>query len=82
MPVIAFDIGGTKDIVIHKETGYLATPYKSDELAIGVEWCMENIEKLSKKCVEKAKKDFDREKIVTKYINVYKEALKNNYSNI
>ena len=77
VPVVAFEVGGIKDIVVHKETGYLATPYKSDELAKGVEWCMENIEQLSKKCVEKAKKDFDEEETVKKYIYIYREAFNN-----
>lgn len=76
VPVVAFDVGGTSDIVVHKDTGWLATPYKSEELALGVKWCMENIEQLSKKCVEKAKKDFNEEETVKKYINVFKEALK------
>ena len=75
VPVVAFDVGGTSDIVVHKETGYLATPYKSEELAQGVEWCISNKEKLSKNCLEKAKREFDGEGIVKKYINVYEDAL-------
>ena len=75
VPVVAFDVGGTSDIVVHKETGYLATPYKSEELAAGVEWCMGNREVLAKKCLEKAARDFDKEEITQKYINVYKDAL-------
>lgn len=78
VPVVAFDVGGTRDIVVHKETGYLATPYKSEELALGVEWCVENLIKLSKKCIEKAIKDFAEEDNVKKYINVYEDTIKDN----
>ena len=28
VPVVAFDVGGTSDIVVHKETGYLAAPLR------------------------------------------------------
>ena len=76
VPVVAFDVGGTSDIVVHKQTGYLAEPYKSEQLAEGVEWCIQNKELLSKKCIEKSLKDFDTEKTVEAIINVYKEILK------
>ena len=76
VPVVAFDVGGISDIIVHKETGYLATPYKTEELALGIEWCVENIEQLPKKCVEKAKKDFDEEGTIKKYINIYNKAIK------
>jgi glycosyltransferase involved in cell wall biosynthesis len=36
LPVIAFDAGGTRDAVIHMETGYLARPGDIDDLAEGI----------------------------------------------
>lgn len=78
IPVVAFDVGGTNDIVVHKETGYLATPYKSEELVEGVEWCIKNQKELSNNCVKKAEKDFDSEKIINEYINVYKSVIEEN----
>ncbi len=71
VPVVAFDVGGTSDVVIHKETGWLAAPYKSEELAQGVEWCVGHCKSLSKKCIKKAARDFDKEDIVGKYIKVF-----------
>ena len=35
-PVVGFDIGGTSDMVTHGETGYLARPYDTAELAAGI----------------------------------------------
>lgn len=75
IPVVAFDVGGTSDIVVHKETGYLATPYMADELIDGVEWCIKNQKELSNNCLKKAEKDFDSEKIINEYINVYKSVI-------
>lgn len=71
VPVVAFDVGGTSDIVVHKETGWLARPYKSEELAIGVEWCVSNYEELSRNCIEKSNRDFDKDQIVSKMIEIY-----------
>lgn len=76
VPVVAFDVGGTSDIVAHKETGWLAAPYKSEELAQGVEWCVGHRANLSRKCIKKAAKDFDKEDIVKKYIKVFEESVK------
>lgn len=75
IPVVAFDVGGTSDIVVHKETGYLATPYKSEELARGIEWCVENESVLSKNCLEKAVRDFDEKDTVNKMLKVFETAL-------
>ena len=77
VPVVAFNVGGTSDIVVHKETGWLATPYKSEELAEGVEWCEKNKRKLSKNCLEKSKICFDEVETIKKYITVFSDLLKN-----
>ena len=75
VPSVAFNVGGTGDIVVHKETGWLATPYKEQELAAGIEWCSEHAEELSKNCLKKAKNDFDTDKIIEEYISVYSDVL-------
>jgi len=72
IPVVAFDVGGTPDIVEHKKTGYLATPYKSEELVEGIEYCINNQQILSQNCLQKAKTDFDTKKIVQKHLEVYR----------
>ena len=35
-PVIAFDTGGSPDIVAHQHTGYLAKPFDTQDLARGI----------------------------------------------
>ena len=76
VPVVAFDVGGTSDIVVHKETGFLATPYHVEELVEGVDWCVRNHDSLAQKCLEKSLCDFDEEKIVKKVIDAYNFVLK------
>ena len=77
VPVVAFNSGGTSDIVVHKETGFLATPFNTKELADGVEWCSEHFAELSKNCVEKSVRDFDENKILKSYVSVYETLIKN-----
>lgn len=73
VPVVAFDVGGTSDVIVHKETGWLATPYKSEELAKGVGWCEKNRAMLSKKCIKRKILDFDEKFNVKKYIDIFLE---------
>jgi len=41
-PVVAFDIGGLKDIVEHERTGYLAKAFDTEDLAKGILWVLGN----------------------------------------
>lgn len=81
VPAVAFDVGGTSDIIEHEKTGFLATPYKPEELAQGIEWCSEHNEELSQNCLEKAKIDFDESRIIHDYITAYSDALKKTTTN-
>lgn len=40
VPVVAFDTTGLKDVVKHKVTGYLATPFDVQDFARGIEWVL------------------------------------------
>lgn len=44
IPVIATDVSGISELVIHKETGYLATPNSADSLLDGLEYFINNPE--------------------------------------
>jgi glycosyltransferase involved in cell wall biosynthesis len=44
-PVVAFNCTGLPDVVEHGLTGYLAKPYDSDDLAIGIHWVLEDEER-------------------------------------
>ena len=46
LPVIATRIGGTKDLVVHEQTGLLADPADSSELAEKIGYAMDNYEKM------------------------------------
>lgn len=77
VPVVAFDVGGTSDIVEHQKTGFLATPYKTEELVEGIEWCLLHQNELSNNCIEKSKKDFDTDNTIKKTVEVYSSVIIN-----
>jgi len=79
-PVVAFNATGLKDIVDQMENGYLAEPYKSEDLARGITWVLDNQErhqKLSVKAREKAEREFTLELQAHRYLSVYNELLSN-----
>ncbi|WP_456277642.1 glycosyltransferase [Bacillus sp. AK128] len=77
-PVIAFNATGPKDLIIHKQTGYLAEPYKAEDLLEGINYILEDKEKAlmmgvaSRKRVEQR---FDSILIATSYKNLYEKVI-------
>lgn len=53
-PVAAFNVGGLEDQVVHLQNGYLALKKDSEDLAKGIQYCIENSEKLGEKARETA----------------------------
>lgn len=41
-PVVGFNVGGIPDLIRHKENGYLANYRDHEDLATGVEYCLQN----------------------------------------
>lgn len=78
-PVVAFDAGGPRDIVRHRETGYLATPFDTDDLAQGIAWCVEDPErwsKLSAASEAHVARNFAAPVVADQYRALYDEILK------
>lgn len=76
-PVVAFDIGGNSDMIEHKKSGYLVSPYNSKDMANGILWVLdnENYKQLCNNAREKIINYFDSRVISNKYLKLYKEIL-------
>ena len=74
-PVVAFDIGGNSDMIVHKWNGYLAKPFNSENIAIGIEWILSNSQSVSNNARQKILSEFKSSIIVKKYIELYGEIL-------
>lgn len=78
-PVVAFNSTGLIDIVDHLETGYLAEPFKTDSLANGIKWILENDNRnniLGINARKKAKNTWDSTIVSEMYADLYKNIIK------
>jgi len=77
-PVIAFDTCGLPDIVTHKQNGWLAKAYDTEDLAAGIRWVLEDEhrkEALSKQARSDAVVRFSYPVIAKAYRSVYEQVL-------
>jgi glycosyltransferase involved in cell wall biosynthesis len=74
-PVTAFNIGGNMDMIDHLENGYLAKPYSSEDLAYGINWCLDNNRNLKTNARKKVLDNFRIETISTRYTTLFKSIL-------
>lgn len=77
VPVVAFDIGGNKDMIVHKHNGYLSRAFDLADMVFGIKWILENknYTQLSKNAREKILMEFDSRVVARKYIELYKNFL-------
>lgn len=71
-PVVSFDIGGLKDIVGHKVTGWKAAPFSERSLIEGVNWCLQHDLKGQ---MHSCHVDFGVKKMVAAYTRLYENIL-------
>ncbi|WP_319525639.1 glycosyltransferase family 4 protein [uncultured Desulfosarcina sp.] len=74
-PVIAFNIGGLPDIVVHQQTGYLAKGFDTQDLARGIVWVLAKRKtgRLGKQAREQAVARFSYPVIAEKYRQIYEQ---------
>jgi glycosyltransferase involved in cell wall biosynthesis len=77
-PCVAFDIGGLPDMIDHQQNGYLAVPFKSEDLALGISWVLKDDERrrvLSANARAKVEAEFELSKVSLRYRSLYEELL-------
>jgi glycosyltransferase involved in cell wall biosynthesis len=77
-PVVAFDIGGLPDIVIHRVSGWLAKAFDTVDMAEGILWVLGDSKRwqgLSRTAREKAVERFSPGVIAEQYGRVYEQVL-------
>jgi glycosyltransferase involved in cell wall biosynthesis len=75
-PCVAFNQGGMADLIDHGETGYLASPYESQDLARGIGFMLENGERrleMGARSRLKVEREFALEKVARRYAELYRE---------
>jgi glycosyltransferase involved in cell wall biosynthesis len=77
-PVVSFDSTGLKDIVDHQQNGYRAQCFSDVDLAAGIQWVLEDLDRwhyLSAQARQKVESQFTLEKQADAYIQIYHEIL-------
>jgi len=77
-PVVAFDATGLKDVVVHRQTGYLAEAFSADDLALGMKWVLEDEPRraaMGRAARRRALECWHSSVIVAQYREVYQQAL-------
>ena len=77
-PVVAFDVGGLKDIITHKKTGWLAQPFDTEDFAIGINWLLKDplrLTSLFENCRKEAEERFDSKVVANQYLDIYNSVI-------
>lgn len=79
-PVVAFEVGGLQDIVIHLKNGYLAKKFEPKDLARGILYIIDNLKlgNFSDSARLKALANFENNIVASKYREIYEEVLRKN----
>ena len=75
LPCVAFDCYGMKEIISHKQNGYLAKPYSVEDFKRGIEFNIKYQKKLSQESRKYIINNFGNKKINIKYQNYFKKIL-------
>lgn len=78
-PVVAFNVGGNPDLIVHKQNGYLARPFETSDIAKGIEWVINHSEPelLANNARKKVLDCFEMEKVAKRYKKLYEEIIDN-----
>ena len=77
-PVCCFAIGGNGDMVEHKVNGYLAKEQDSEDLVMGIRWCLENNQdgSLSQAARDKVLREYTIDRVGERYAELYESILR------
>lgn len=79
-PIVAFNIGGMKDLVIDSENGYLADPFILKDYASKVELALDL--KVSDSAYQKSFEKFNTDTISNRYYEIIRELNNSNYGQV
>ncbi|MEZ4195094.1 MAG: glycosyltransferase [Candidatus Paceibacterota bacterium] len=82
LPIVSFDVGGVKEVLVHKENGYIAKYKDPHDLQIGLDYIMSltpaEIEHLAKASAVKIRTSYNLSLMTTRYIDLYQTIIQNN----
>lgn len=78
-PVVAFDVGGIPEMILHKKTGYLAKSGNVDDLSAGIAWAADArfSSAVRNLCRVQALEKWNPVHCIQKHIAIYQKSLEN-----
>lgn len=75
VPVVAFDVGGNRDMIDHQKNGYLAEYLNSRDLLKGIDWVISHpdSESIKSNARSKVESKFKQEVVIPRYIQFFSE---------
>jgi len=77
-PSVAFNIGGMPDLIEHQANGYLAEPYRVEDLANGIAWILQDSDrhhKLSDRARQTVEQQFSLALQARRYADLYADVV-------
>jgi glycosyltransferase involved in cell wall biosynthesis len=79
LPIVAFDVGGVKEVMTHNENGYLCRYRKTEDLCLGISEILKLPEQalfeISQRSSAKIKAHYDTTQMTKNYLALYQELL-------
>ena len=78
-PIVSFDVGGVKEVVTHKQNGYIAEYKNIEDLIRGIEYIFglnqEQLNQISQNSIKKVKESFSLDIMIDNYLKLYQKIL-------
>jgi glycosyltransferase involved in cell wall biosynthesis len=78
-PAVAFDVGGIGDLITHRINGYLAKPFEVDDLAAGLQFCLDADGSLADAARRHVETLLDPDAIAARYIDEFNAAIRSGH---
>ncbi|HLQ66614.1 MAG TPA: glycosyltransferase [Candidatus Limnocylindrales bacterium] len=78
-PAVAFRTSGLPDLVVDRETGYLAEPYRAEDLADGIVWVTQDparLRRLGDAARDRAELEYGHRRAALRYRDLYEAAVR------
>lgn len=79
VPVLGWNFGGQREIITHKENGYLAQYGDYNDLLEGLYYCLENRERLGHHARQTIMDQWQWQHVIPSYVRAYEKALSVQY---
>ena len=70
---VGFEVGGIPEMIEHQHTGYVASAFEPEDLARGIQWCLEN-DKAGVRARVRAVELYDQKTVAKQHLEYYAQA--------